>query len=176
MATEIQLIPVAELSTGQAAAIRNGAIDAVIKLAAPKFHLPPTKLVVRDIRPKLDLDYTYATWMETTGTTANAYETMSSGTLADRRYIGIYGIQDSSEAYNVSKLKISVGNSVKSIWFLENLYPYNGGPRIGFARSVIIIPQNTPYLIQRYVTNTSAGAQIILKGFVVEPYGKVLSP
>lgn len=175
MATEIQLIPMQELATGQTAAIRNGAIAAVLAEVSKKLRISPEKLVVRDIRPKEDLDYTYTTWFESTGATAAQYETMSSGTMSDRRFIGLYGVKDDSEVTNVTKIRIKVGNSVKAIWHLQNLYS-EGGPRIGFCPSVVIIPQNSPYTIERYIHNASSPAQIILKGFVVEPYGKVLSP
>ena len=179
MATEVQLIPMAELATGQASAIRNGAIAAVLRMAAPLLHLSPEKLLVRDIQPYTsnDLDFTYRTWYETTGSTANTYETMTSGTLGDRRFIGIYGIKDDTEEINVSKVRIKVGNSIKAIWQLEGLYSLSvGGPRIGFSPSVVLIPQNVPYTVERFVLNASSPSQIVLKGFVVEPYGRVLSP
>lgn len=175
MATEIQLVPMQELATGQAAAIRNGAIAAVIAVASRVTKLSPDRLVVRDIRPKEDLDYTLTTWFEVTGATAAQYETMSTGTMGDGRFTGIYGIKDDSEVINVTKIRINVGNSIKAIWHLQNLYS-TSGPRIGFSPSVVIIPQNTPYTIQRYVQNASSPAQLVLRGFVVEPYGKVLSP
>ncbi|MBW2559623.1 MAG: hypothetical protein JRE40_02085 [Deltaproteobacteria bacterium] len=175
MATEVQLIPMQELATGQAAAIRNGAIAAVVREVSRKLRISPEKLVVRDIRPKDDLDYTYASWYERTGATAAQYETMSSGTMSDRRFIGLYGVKDDTEVTNVTKIRIKVGNSIKAIWHLQNLYS-NDGSRIGLSPSVVIIPQNTPYTIERYVHNATSPAQIVLKGFVVEPYGKVLSP
>lgn len=173
---EILLIPQAELATGQAAAIRNGAVEAVKIEASKVLNLPLEKLVVRDIQPSVDVGYTYSTWDEKTGTATAAYETMTTGTMADQRFVGIYGVKDDSEDVNVTQLRIKVGNSIKAIWHLENLYSVNDGPRIGFAPSVVMIPQNMPYTIERFVYVASASAQIKLKGFVVEPYGKVLSP
>ena len=175
--TEVLLIPKPELSTGQASAIRNGAIAAVVNIASQVLHLPKNKLVVRDIRPKEDLDYTYASWNEKTGTSATTYETMISKTIADRRWIGIYGVMDNSPSIGVSKIRVTVGNSIKAIWVIENLYEETeNGPRIGFAPSVTVLPPNTPCVVSRYVLDTSLAANIMLKGFVVEPYGKVLSP
>lgn len=176
MASEIMLIPQAELSTGQAAVIRNGAIAFVLGKASTELKLPEDKLVVRDIQPSVDVGYTYSTWDEVTGATAATYESMTSGTMSDMRYVGIYGVKDDSEGVNVTKIRIKVGNSIKAVWHLENLYSVNGGPRIGFAPSVVLLPQNMPYAIDRYVYVAAASAQIKLKGFVVEPYGKVLSP
>lgn len=176
MAIEIQLIPQAELATGQAAAIRNGAIAAVIAKASFEMKVSPDKLVVRDLQPKEDLDYSYATWSEKTGSSTAAYETMSSGTMADKRYVGIYGVKDSSEAFNVSLLRIKIANSVKAIWHLENLYSIAGEARNGFSPSVVVIPRNAPYVIDRYVNVANAQASIVLKAFVVEQVGKLLSP
>ena len=173
---EIQLIPQAELATGQAAVIRNGAIAAVLAEASRVLRLPVEKLVVRDVQPGVDVGYAYSTWDEVTGSSTATYETMTSGTMSDRRYVGIYGVKDDSEGVNVTKLRIKVGNSIKAIWHLENLYSVNGGPRIGFSPSVVVIPPATPYTIERYVYVAAASAQIKLKSFVVEPYGKVLSP
>jgi len=173
---EIMLIPQAELATGESAAIRKGAIAAVKAMASKELNIPEDKLVVRDIQPGVDLGYTYSTWDEVTGSSTAAYETMTSGTMSDRRYVGIYGVKDDSEGVNVTKIRVKVGNSIKSIWHLESLYSVNGGPRIGFAPSVVVIPEKTPYTIERYVYVAAASAQIKLKGFVVEPFGKVLSP
>ncbi len=174
-ATETQLIPIQELATGQAASIRNGAIRATVQKAASELKLPPDKLLVRAIQPKDDLDYTLATWYERTGATAAAYETMSTGTMGADRFIGIYGVQDESSEINCPLIRIKVGNSIKAIWNLQDLYSEEG-PRIGISPSVVIIPPNQIYTIERYVENATSPARLVLKGFVVERVGKVLTP
>ena len=174
-AIETQLIPIQELSTGQASAIRNGAIRAVVTMASKQLKISPDKLLVRPIQPKNDLDYSLATWYEVTGATTAAYETMSTGTMAADRFIGIYGVQDESSVINCTLLKFSVGNSIKAIWNLQDLYS-ELGPRVGFSPSVVVIPQNIPYTISRYVENIYAAASIVLKGFVVERVGLILTP
>ena len=181
MATETQLIPIQELGKGQAASIRNGAIAAVVQKASVELKISPDKLIVRGIRPKEDLDYTLATWYEKSGASTAVYETMSTGagtaTKDKDRYIGIYGVQDESSEINCPKIRLKVGNSIKAIWMLQDLYSENGeGPRIGFSPSVVIIPPNVPYTIERYVENAASPARIVLKGFVVERFGKTLSP
>jgi len=178
MTTETQLIPIQELATGQSASIRNGAIKAVLQKAS--IELKTENLMVRGIRPKSDLDYTYESWYERTGATAAAYETMSTGGTAAKdkdRYIGIYGVQDESSEINCPLIRITVGNSIKTIWSLQDLYTDSGdGPRIGICPSVVIIPPSTPYTISRYVENTYSPARIVLKGFIVEKVGKTYSP
>ena len=178
-AAETQLIPIQETSTGQPAAIRNGAIKAVVQKASIELKISPDKLLVRGIRPKADLDYTYETWYEVTGASSAAYETMSTGGTASKdadRYIGIYGVQDESNEINCPLVRIKVGNSIKVIWNLQDLYNDNEGPRVGLSPSVVIIPPNTPYTIERYVENTASPARIVLKGFIVERIGKTYSP
>jgi len=178
-AVETQLIPIQEMSTGQPAVIRNGAIKAVVAKAAFELKISPDKLLVRALRPKSDLDYTYETWYEVTGATGAAYETMSTGGTSSKdkdRYIGIYGVQDESYEINCPLVRIKVGNSIKAIWNLQDLYADGDGPRIGFSPSVVIIPPSVPYTIQRYVENTYSPASITLKGFIIERIGKTYSP
>lgn len=175
-AVETQLIPIQELATGQAASIRNGAIRAVVAMASRQLKISPDKLLVRPIQPKNDLDYTYASWYEVTGATSAAYETMSTGTMAADRFAGFYGVQDESSEINCTLLKFKVGNSIKAIWNLQDLYSENDGVRIGFSPSVVIVPQNITYTISRYVENVYAAASIILKGFIVERIGLILTP
>ena len=179
-AVETQLIPIQETSTGQAAAIRNAVIKALVAKASYELKIAPTGLLVRGIRPKSDLDYTYETWYEVTGASTAAYETMSTGGTASKdkdRYIGLYGVQDESNAINCNLIRIKVGNSIKAIWCLQDLYNDNpDGPRIGLAPSAVIIPPGITYTIERYVENAASSARLVLKGFVVERIGKVYSP
>ena len=179
-AAETQLIPIQEMSAGQPASIRNGAIKAIVAKAAIELKMSPDKLLVRGLRPKADLDYSYETWYEKTGASAAVYETMSTGagtaSKEKDRYIGIYGVQDESSEINCPLVRIKVGNSIKAIWNLQDLYADNEGPRIGLAPSVVIIPPSTPYTIERYVENTAMPARLVLKGILVERIGKTYSP
>lgn len=178
-AAETQLIPIQEMSAGQPASIRNGAIKAIVQKASFELKISPDKLLVRALRPKADLDYSYETWYEKTGASGAAYETMSAGGTSSKdkdRYIGLYGVQDESGEINCPLVRIKVGNSIKAIWNLQDLYNDNDGPRIGLSPSVVIIPPSTPYAIERYVENTAMPARIVLKGFLVERIGKTYSP
>ena len=172
-ASEIQLIPFKELAPGQAGHIRNAIIRALVANAVFALKLTPDKLVVRDIRAKDDLDYTYEDWAEVTGATANAYETMSTGTMADQRWIGIFGVKVGLDC-PITAIKFNIGGGDRAIWQLQCLTEENG--LTGFCPSGIIISQNAPYTISRYTRYTYYPAHVVLKGVVVEPRGKVLSP
>jgi len=176
-ATLTQLVPISELAPGEVSTIRNRFIRTICELAANELRLPITSLVVRDIRPKADLDYTYEDWGETTGTTADAYETMSTGTgsgVSDK-WIGFYGVMVDKDCLgNCTMLKFNIGNGDRAIWELESLKDEDNG--VGFSPAGVVIPPNTPYTISRYVRNASSPARILLKGVVVEPRGKTISP
>ena len=179
-ATLIQLIPLSELAPGQIGAIRNSIIDKMVSDAVVLLKLTADKLLVRDIRVKEDLvvysagsDADVEDWGGLTGTTANAYETLATGTLADQRFIGIYGVKV-NEDIPCTALKFNVGNSDKLIWQLQSLSKEDGF--VGICPTGVIIPADAPYTISRYVRIVSSPAVIVLKGVVVEPRGKVLSP
>ena len=177
MATENHLIPNQELSTGQAAGIRNAIIESVVAKVAKELSLAPDKLVVRDIQPSVDMGMTAGSWFIKTGATAGAYETLTSGTMAVSRYVVLYGVIDFTDVINVSKVKITIGNSIKAVWNLENLYATStDSARVGISPSPVVIPQNTLYKIERWVINANAASAITYKGFVVENIGKTLSP
>jgi len=173
----MQLVPISELAPGQAAAIRNELVKRMIAEAVSKLNMTQDKLVVRDIRPLTgeDLDYTYEDWWETTGAADDAYETMTTGTIGDQRWVGIYGIKDDSEVgMSCTAIRFNIGGADRVIWNLQALNEDDG--MVGICPSGIIIPQNAPYTISRYVRSRNAATHLVLKGFVVEPRGRVLSP
>lgn len=175
-ATEIQLVPLAELGDGQAAYIRNTCIEIALAIVSKELKKAPKDLIVRDIQPSVDLGYSVASWNEVTGASTGTYETMTSGTMADMRFVALFGVKDDSPETNVSKVKVNLGGSDKAVWQLEALYSANGGARVGLAPTPVLIPQNKPYTISRYVLNANSPAHIALKGFVIEPRGRTISP
>ncbi len=174
---QVQLIPASELAPGQAAAIRNQAITQLLSDASKYTNYQQDKLIVRDIRPIAttgDLDYTYEDWSETTGATTNTWETMTTGTNVDQRWIGIYGVKIDPDSNAITALRFNIGGSDRVIWVLQSLGEEDG--YTGFCPSVIMIPPNAPYTISRWVRSVTSIDKTVLKGIVVEPRGKVLSP
>ena len=174
MASETQLVPLSELAAGEVASIRNKIKDALVAKIAKELNKSPVDIVVRDIRAKGDLDYTYEDWFETTGATADTYETMSTGTMADQRWVALYGVKDDAENQSCTQIKFNIGGGDRAIWHLQHLSEQDS--MIGICPSGVVIPQNSPYTISRYVRSASARTHLVLKGFVVEPRGKVVSP
>jgi hypothetical protein len=169
-----ELIPFSELSQGQAAAIRTQVRDNVIQTALTQAKVSADRLVVRDIRPSADLGYTVEDWSLVTGATANAYETMASGTGATDRWIAIYGVKTRPDALTASMLKFTIGGGDRAIWTLQQLSQEDD--YIGISPTGIIIPALSPYVISRWVRVAKSASFIVMKGFVVETRGKVISP
>jgi len=180
-ATRAYLIPVQEMTPGQATSIRERAIDEGLAEASAKLKMPVGELVARDILPDEDLDYATHGWHELTGTTRDIYETMcqgseTGGVIKNNRFLVIFGVNDLSESMSVSALKFNFGGADRAIWNLENLYSANGGPRVGITPFAVMIPQNIPLTVSRYVEHTAVPAHIVLRGVTIEPRGKVISP
>lgn len=170
----IQLIPLSELSSGQAAQIRNNSIESLLMKAQTEAKVARNRLVIRDILPATDLDYSAEEWSEVTGTTVNTYETMSTGTMSTDRWLGIYGVKLVEGAGSASALKFNVGGADRVIWQLQSLNEDDG--YVGYSPSVILIPASVPYTISRYVRSISNAFTCVLKGVVVETRGKLVSP
>lgn len=180
--TYSQLIPFEELSVGQPGAIRNEVIRRLVAEAAARLSMPADRLIVRDIIPTTDISlYSAGTlvtvneWTCVTGTGANQYEDFAQGTMTDQRWIGIYGVMVDAANFACTSLKFHIGGSDRVIWELQNLWS-GDDLMVGFCPSGLIIPQNDPYTISRYVRSISSTTRIILKGITVEPRGKLVSP
>lgn len=200
-----QLIPIAELAPGAVGAIRNEVINSLLEQVSRELSLPKSKLVVRDLRPVEDLTlYSTATtattindWIFTTAaSTVTGYVNIASTTMADQRYVAIFGVRDLRNVYDgkslvavatvaygrslaqvVSLIKITVGGADKAIWDITKLQAYPN-QAVGISPGAVIIPQNASYAIAFYKANGISGAiaNVMLEGVVVEPRGKVTSP
>jgi hypothetical protein len=172
-ATKCHLIPASELAPGESSTIRNSLVKKIVATAAIELKIAESSLIVRDIRPKDDLGYTYQTSSVVTGATPNDYETLISGVNATDRWIGIFGLKTNRNP-PVTALKFNVGGGDRVIWVLECLKPEDD--MVGFSPAGVMIPPSQPFVISQYVITPNATANIVLKGFVVESRGKVISP
>ena len=172
-----ELIPASELAPGEISSIRNNFIRKLVGVAQLELKVPVDSIVVRDIRPLDDLDYTYQTWTESTGATESAYETMSTGagTAAKERdrWIGIFGVRVSADPA-VSLIKFNVGGGDRAIWSLASLRPEDD--MVGYSPAGVVISPSQQFTISRYVVQASTQVTIVLKGVVVEVRGRLISP
>lgn len=103
MAIQTQLVPLDEMTPGQAGAIRNSVINALVARAAQELSKSPDDIVVRDIRPADDIAFysggtttqTVNVWEFTaTGGTAGYVNLTSAAVMADQRYVAFFGVRD----------------------------------------------------------------------------------
>ena len=187
-ASQTQLIPIAEMTPGQVAAIRNSVIEKVVAMTSRETGLPEDGLVVRDILPYTDLgfDYSAATagtnegWRhEMTSTTPGYLTVTGSNTMSDQRFVAVFGVRDgragegathtatnyvAAPHMNISAvalIKFEIGGAIRAIWDIHTIGA-NFYSQVGFSPGAVIIPQNTAYNI--YFYNKSIGAAGTAKG------------
>ena len=209
VAAQTMLIPVSELPPGEILRIRNSVISQVVALAASELSMKEEDLVVRDIDPYTDLGWDWAaatngtahSWVHSaTGNDAGYHTFNGDTTMADQRYVAIFGVRDarwnigstqgatdSSSYYKpcqpASAIKFSVGGSTKAIWDIMCLNAYINNA-VAVTPAAIIIPQNVIFNIYHQVKTwvsatgrqTDIDMNLQLIGVVVEPRGKVISP
>lgn len=199
-----QLIPLAELSPGAVGAIRNKVIEQVVAEAARLTNLDKSQMVVRDVRPVLDLglysggttDATVEDWVYTATSGVSGFTSVSGpNVMADQRFVAIYGVRDlrkglgvhatatapTTEVFlgpTVSFIRITVGGSEKTYWDSSVVQAYDEYS-VAFSPTAVIIPQNASFNIHYYFTPSTladAIARLQLIGVTVEPRGKLISP
>ena len=170
------LLPVCSVPPSMVVDTIEAARKKLIELATDALHKSEGELVIRDLFPT-DLGLTYEHWFEKTGATANAWENTSiaSKTMGDERFVAITGVLDLSVGTPASALRITVGGSKVAQWHLDKLAQQESR-REGITLSPIIITQNQPITIDRYVKEINQGTEIVYQGLVCEKIGKVLKP
>jgi len=205
-ASQSILVPIQEMTPGMIAEHRNQVIDSLVALASKELGLPERDLVIRDIQPYTDLTWK---WSQASGTTVNNWETTASDTtvgystvtgavtMADQRYVAIFGARDYRNSVgcttateqvgdylpqaNVNLIKFDIGGAIRAVWDITSIQAYK--EMAGFAPGAVIIPQNAAFNISFYrravdsdQTGKAVSTWIQLIGVTVEPRGKVLSP
>jgi len=196
------LTPTQELLPAQVSAIRNATIDAVVRKASRELGLPVDRLVVRDIRAYDDLGFGRNTDYSATAIISNIWGSYQSSTttysvsgtvgdyrdaipdsttMADNRFVGIYGVRDSRvsraaiKAQEVSLIKFNIGAADRAVWDLSECEAYKNHIA-GVTPSPIVIPPLAPYQISPYLIGGAVELGVQLMGFVVEPAGLTITP
>jgi len=166
------LVPLHLMPEQRIADLRDGYIKLVVETA-----LAGTKarklLDVRDLLPS-DIGLTNEVWYERTGSSKNTWENsaIASKTIADGRWICIWGVTDNSEVPSVSALRFDVGGSKVALWHLDKL---NGlEHKAAIALSPVIVSEGISLTIEHYVKVASSQTELIYDGCVVEVSGKKL--
>ena len=203
--SNVTLTPISELAPGQVSAIRNSIITAVVDKAATEQSLPRNKLVVRDIRAYTDLGFGNNTDYMATATSTDVWGTFESTdtyivdgtggayrdaiadntTMADQRYVCIYGVRDMRCAIegaaphiaiqDASLIKFDIGNADRVIWDISKIECYRYSP-VGITPTAVVIPPLAPYQISVFLIAGGDEIYLQLMGFVVEPVGLLITP
>lgn len=210
--TQMQLMPVQEMTPANVAQIRNSVISQLVAIVSQDLGKPENELIVRDILPYTDLGWDYDSedattstieqWKHEIGSAVVGYESAAgASTMADQRYVGIFGIRDTRMSLGASVtgattpmgtikplqvvglVKFEVGGAVAAIWNIQSMQAYRYD-QAAFSPSAIIIPQNVTFTISFYKKNMlhtkSTGvigvSWLQLIGVTVEPRGKKVSP
>lgn len=151
----------------------------LITMAKKQLGLSDDELVIRQLRPEDIIISGTPQWSKTANATGG-WATGGAGwknltntfSVADNRFVGIYGVSDRST--NVTQLKIERSGSVARYWHIQELIP-NSENNAMFVDDPIIIPQNNLLSIKGYAL-ASATEYIRLIGLVVERKGLLVSP
>ncbi len=151
----------------------------LIDMAKKELGLSEDDLVVRQLRPEDVIVSGTPQWSKTTNATGG-WATAGTGwvnltntfSMADNRFVGIYGISDRST--NITQLRIDRSGSRTRHWHIQELIP-NCENNIMFVDDPVIIPQNELLTIQGY-SLASATEYLRLIGLVVERKGLLVSP
>jgi len=144
--------------------------EMLLDIASRELGVAREQLVVRDADPKEDFGLTNSVWSVDLAT-ANAYNTAVDTTVADNRFIAIYGVNRASD--NFTLVKFTSGAKVLDIWNVENVYGLENPIKV--VKSPIILRQNTPIKIELYASTTGA-ARPLFFAKVAEVKGKVVEP
>lgn len=147
----------------------NQAVQIIKQRAIKELNLDPDQIIVRPIRPD-DLGLT-AEWTWATGTSAAWATYINAATVADNRFIAIYGAGDAL-GY-VSQLKINRGGSDARIWNIQAINNFTNN--IGYFDDPVTLDQNTQVTITGWAT-TDGTSKLILIGVVAERRGIIINP
>lgn len=154
---------------GPALEAYNAAVQVIRQRAMKELNLSPDQVIVRPMRPD-DLGLT-AEWTWATGTSAVWATYINAATVADNRFMAIYGICDAT-GY-ASQLKINRGGSDARIWNIQAINNFTDN--IGFVDDPVTLDQNTQVTVQGYAT-TDGTTKLILVGVVAERRGIIINP
>ena len=157
---------------GAALDARNKIEAALLQKATKELNLSRAELTVRELRPE-DLGLSTPEWTHT-GTAATWSSIVNAHTMADNRFVGIYGVRYAQTGtQSFSQLEITrAGNTVRyyhiqGTAYLEDQTQYFDDP--------VTIEQNTTVTIKAYPVTTVTAEKMVLLGLVVEKKGLLVS-
>lgn len=134
-----------------------------------------SEIVVRQMRPE-DIGFSNPVFIATiaAGSTAAWSNMINTYTIADNRYVGIFGVSYDNSENNVVALKFTREGKTAREWAIQQVADFED--KTGYADDPITIDQNTQVTIEKFALSTSNADTTTLLGVVVEKRGLVINP
>lgn len=144
--------------------------EALLDISSRELGMDKEDLVVRDADPATDFGLPTSEWGMSAA--ATGYNTYIDTTIADNKFVGIYGVgRTANDEFTL--VKFESGAKTLDIW--DASVTDVTQTQVKAARSPIIYRQNMPCKISVYAT-AATNIKPILLAKVVEPRGKTVSP
>ncbi|MHA1833676.1 MAG: hypothetical protein ACTSV7_06755 [Candidatus Baldrarchaeia archaeon] len=164
-----------KLSPEEIRAIEQEVEEILIKKALEqKIATRREDVVVRDILPATDFNWSYEYWQESVS--ASGYATTVSVSLPDTKIVLFYGAKNLNPNPKTAAIKFLVGKGgtkVKDIWQIEHAYTEENAAV--YSRDYVIYNKSEHITIQQYGRGTAGTDNLILLGKVAEPRGETIA-
>ena len=150
---------------------RNRLADALMARARKELNLSDDEIVLRELRPE---DVGYPTSEFTNSVTAATTATLINVTLADNRYVGIYGVRYAQTGtQSISQLKVTRKGSDVRYWQIQGTQLLENGTI--YFDDPVIVDQTTVLTITGYPVTTNTAEKIVFIGLVAEKAGSLVA-
>lgn len=171
----IDMASTANLSLSEIRRLEIGISEYLKDLAVKKGIVKArTEALVRDILPKTDLNFTNEEWVETI-TSANAWNTVVSLRLPDKKAMVIYGVRFITASPKTSAIKFALGPEGAKVKEIVEVESATVTEEKELIFETPILYEDSQYVNISFYGKNTGTEKIVLLGKVVEPAGEVVA-
>ena len=150
-------------------------VNKLKKQAMSEMGLPESEIVVRQLRPE-DIGFANPLFSGTVAASATAAwsNAINTYTIADNRYVGIFGVSYDNSENIVTALRFTREGKTARIWSIQQVTDFED--KTGYADDPITVEQNTQITIEKYTLSTTSRDTTTILGVVVERRGLLINP
>ena len=166
---------ITELGREEAKSIEEDVKEHLLNIAVQRTGVPRERWLIRDILPKTDLELSTESW-SFDYSTANSENLVINKQLPQRKFIAFFGVavRDPEPAAVYIKFATGAGGAtVKDIIHLEDLYVKREPD--AWLEEPIVYEQQDWVKIYVYPSKVKTGEKLILKGYVAEIKGELIT-
>lgn len=130
--------------------------------------------LVRDLMPSLDLGASTENWSQTLAT-ANAFNTVYSLRLPDKKAIVIYGVRIITATPRTTAIRFALGPDAAKVKDVISIEPAYTSQEREIIFETPILYEDSQYVHISFFARSTGTDRIVLLGKVVEPSGEVIS-